>query len=97
MKRTFQWPLLILGAAVLVVFPAVADEFWLSLLIHILGYGLLALSVDLLIGHGGLFPMGHAAFFTVAAYTVATIPLVLLFLFGMRYYIQGITSGAIKA
>jgi multiple sugar transport system permease protein len=33
----------------------------------------------------------------MAAYTVATIPLVLLFLFGMRYYIQGITSGAIKA
>jgi multiple sugar transport system permease protein len=33
----------------------------------------------------------------MAAYTVATIPLVILFLFGMRYYIQGITSGAIKA
>jgi multiple sugar transport system permease protein len=33
----------------------------------------------------------------MAAYTIATIPLVLLFLFGMRYYIQGITSGAIKA
>jgi ABC-type glycerol-3-phosphate transport system permease component len=33
----------------------------------------------------------------MAAYTVATIPLVVLFLFGMRYYIQGITSGAIKA
>jgi ABC-type glycerol-3-phosphate transport system permease component len=33
----------------------------------------------------------------MAAYTVATIPLVLLFMFGMRYYIQGITSGAIKA
>ncbi len=33
----------------------------------------------------------------MAAYTVATIPLVLLFIFGMRYYIQGITSGAVKA
>ena len=33
----------------------------------------------------------------MAAYTIATIPLILLFLFGMRYYIQGITSGAIKA
>jgi len=33
----------------------------------------------------------------MAAYTIATIPLVLLFLFGMRHYIQGITSGAIKA
>lgn len=33
----------------------------------------------------------------MAAYTVATIPLVILFVFGMRYYIQGITSGAVKA
>jgi len=33
----------------------------------------------------------------MAAYSVATIPLLLLFTFGMRYYISGITSGAIKA
>jgi len=33
----------------------------------------------------------------MAAYTIATIPLVVLFVFGMRYYIRGITSGAIKA
>jgi multiple sugar transport system permease protein len=33
----------------------------------------------------------------MAAYTVATIPLVILFVFGMRYYVRGITSGAIKA
>ena len=32
----------------------------------------------------------------MAAYSVATIPLLLLFMFGMRY-ISGITSGAIKA
>jgi multiple sugar transport system permease protein len=33
----------------------------------------------------------------MAAYTVATIPLLILFMFGMRYYIRGITSGAVKA
>jgi ABC-type glycerol-3-phosphate transport system permease component len=33
----------------------------------------------------------------MAAYTLATLPLVILFMFGMRYYIQGITSGAVKA
>ncbi len=33
----------------------------------------------------------------MAAYSVATVPLLLLFMFGMRYYISGITSGAIKA
>jgi branched-chain amino acid transport system permease protein len=41
------------------------------MLIQILVFGLLALSVDLLMGHTGLFPLGHAAFFAVAAYTTA--------------------------
>ena len=38
---------------------------------QILVFGLLALSVDLLIGHVGIFPLGHAAFFAMAAYTTA--------------------------
>jgi ABC-type glycerol-3-phosphate transport system permease component len=33
----------------------------------------------------------------MAAYVVATIPLLVLFTFGMRYYVRGITAGAIKA
>jgi len=33
----------------------------------------------------------------MAAYAVATLPLLVLFMFGMRYYIRGITSGAVKA
>jgi ABC-type glycerol-3-phosphate transport system permease component len=33
----------------------------------------------------------------MAAYVVATIPLLLVFAFGMRYYIEGITAGGIKA
>jgi ABC-type glycerol-3-phosphate transport system permease component len=32
----------------------------------------------------------------MASYAVASIPLVLLFTFGMRYYVRGLTSGAIK-
>lgn len=33
----------------------------------------------------------------MAAYAIATVPLLILFAFGMRYYIRGITSGAVKA
>ena len=33
----------------------------------------------------------------MAAYVVSTVPLLLIFAFGMRYYIQGITAGGIKA
>ena len=32
----------------------------------------------------------------MAAYAVATLPLLLLMSFGMRYYVQGLTSGAVK-
>ena len=51
--------------------PLVLDTFWTSMLIQILVFGLFALSADLLIGHAGLLPMGHAAFFAVGAYATA--------------------------
>jgi branched-chain amino acid transport system permease protein len=51
--------------------PSVAGPYWMSLVTQIYIFGLLALSVDLLLGHAGLFSLCHAAFFSVAAYTVA--------------------------
>jgi ABC-type glycerol-3-phosphate transport system permease component len=32
-----------------------------------------------------------------AGYTFATIPQLIIFAFGMKYFIQGVTSGAVKA
>lgn len=62
-----------LGAAGIVLLgaPQALDLFWVSLLIQALVFAVLALSVDLLIGHGGLFPLGHAALLAMAAYTTA--------------------------
>src|SRR5918996_6442131 len=60
----------VLGAGVLIV-PVIADEYWTSLLVETLIFGLLALSVDLLVGHTGIMPLGHAAFFAASAYTTA--------------------------
>jgi len=51
--------------------PQLLNLFWTGLLIQIFVFGLFALSVDLLVGHAGILPMGHAAFFAVAAYTAA--------------------------
>lgn len=51
--------------------PSVAGPFWMGLVTQMLVYGLLALSVDLLLGHAGLFSICHGAFFAVAAYTTA--------------------------
>jgi branched-chain amino acid transport system permease protein len=61
--------LALLGAALLA--PALVGPFWLTLLTQILIFGLLALSVDLLLGHAGLYSVCHASFFAVAAYTTA--------------------------
>lgn len=65
--------LLISGLALLAfaVAPYVIGPFWMTLLTQILIFGLLALAVDLLLGHAGLFSVCHAAFFAVSAYTVA--------------------------
>jgi len=57
--------------AVAFAVPSFASEFWVTLLMQILIFGLLALSTDLLLGHAGLFSLCHAAFFAVSAYTIA--------------------------
>lgn len=66
-----KW-LLVLGAG---AFALAAPQFlslhWTNMIIHVLIFGLFALSSDLLIGHTGLLPLGHAGFFAVAAYTTA--------------------------
>ena len=51
--------------------PVLSGPYWMSLATQIYIFGMLALSVDLLLGHAGLFSLCHAAFFSVAAYTTA--------------------------
>lgn len=51
--------------------PPLAGPFWMGLATQMLIFGLLALSVDLLLGHTGLFSLCHSSFFAIAAYTVA--------------------------
>src|SRR4029450_3908223 len=58
-----------LAAALLA--PLVAGQYWMSLITQVYIYGLLALSVDLLLGHAGLYSLGPASFFAVAAYPTA--------------------------
>jgi branched-chain amino acid transport system permease protein len=65
------WLLLGVAVGLALLVPRVLGSFWISLVIQILVFGLLALSVDLLLGHTGIFPLGHAAFFALAAYTTA--------------------------
>jgi branched-chain amino acid transport system permease protein len=66
-----QWTIILAALLVAALVPMVAGEFWTGLILQALIFGLLALSVDLLLGHAGLFSLCHASFFAVAAYTVA--------------------------
>jgi branched-chain amino acid transport system permease protein len=61
----------LLVLALALALPQLAGPFWMGLVTQMLIFGLLALSVDLLLGQTGLFSLCHAAFFAVSAYTVA--------------------------
>ncbi len=55
----------------LALLPQVAGPFWMGLATQVIVFGLLALSVDLLLGQAALFSICHGSFFAVAAYTTA--------------------------
>lgn len=57
--------------ALTLAWPHFSGPYWTGLMTQIFIFGMLALSVDLLLGHAGLFSLCHAAFFSVAAYTTA--------------------------
>jgi len=62
---------LLVGFAVLAFVPALAEKFYVQLVTKIMILSIFALSLDLLVGYAGLVSLGHAAYFGVAAYTLA--------------------------
>ena len=60
------------GAALLLLFPLIAEiagePYLISLFSRILIYALAAVSLDLILGYGGMVSLGHAAFFGIGAY-----------------------------
>jgi len=69
--RNYKVILTLVVLALAVAAPLFAGPFWMTLITQIYIYGLLALSVDLLLGHAGLYSLCQASFFAVAAYTTA--------------------------
>jgi branched-chain amino acid transport system permease protein len=60
--------LLVVAAALIAVPFVVVNEFYLNLASQILIYALLAVSLNLLVGYGGLVSLGHASFLGLTAY-----------------------------
>ncbi|GAB4255570.1 MULTISPECIES: branched-chain amino acid ABC transporter permease [Deferrisoma] len=68
-RRTKLW---VLATAVgLALAPAVLNAYWVDVLNSVGLYGLLALSLNVILGDAGMYNMGHAAFYAVGAYTTA--------------------------
>lgn len=61
----------------LALFPllavAVGQAYWINIWTRILILGLVAMSLNLIMGYGGLVSLGHAAYFGFGGYTVALI------------------------
>lgn len=56
---------------VLAIAPIFLNRYWVDVLNTIGLYALLGLSLNLIVGHAGLFNLGHAAFYAIGAYTAA--------------------------
>ena len=59
------------GTVVLAAAPAVFNTYWVDVLNNVGMYAILGLSLNLIVGHAGLFNLGHAAFYAIGAYTAA--------------------------
>ncbi|GBC63697.1 branched-chain amino acid ABC transporter permea se [Desulfonema ishimotonii] len=57
--------------AVLLCAPFFLNRYWVDVLNNVGLYAILGLSLNLIVGHTGLFNLGHAAFYAVGAYTAA--------------------------
>ena len=67
------WLSIVLGVAILilVVLPPILPTFIVILLTQSLIYGIVAMSLDVLVGYTKMPSLGHAAYFAIGAYTTA--------------------------
>lgn len=85
------WPILV-TLAIMHLVSCYNDFIWPLLAIADQRYQVVTVGLTQFSNQYGVVQWGPR----MAAYAVASIPLVLLFTFGMRYYVRGLTSGAIK-
>jgi len=62
----------ILGVCALmpVIAPAVGEPYWVDIFLRVMIWAIAAISLDLILGFGGMVSFGHAMFFGVGGYTV---------------------------
>lgn len=58
-------------AALMATCPMFLNAYWTDVMNNVGIYAILALSLNIILGHAGLFHMGHAAFYAIGAYFTA--------------------------
>jgi len=75
MPAAYEKPFLIAGLILLIAFPYIAEAlgnaYFTSTVSRILIFAIAAISLDLILGYGGMVSFGHAAYLGVGAYVVA--------------------------
>ncbi len=71
MKRDLRTLVYAVFVVVLAGTPLYLNRYWVDVLNMVGLYALLGLSLNLIVGHAGLFNLGHAAFYAIGAYTAA--------------------------
>ncbi len=70
-EKGFKYGMQLLLLLILIILPFVMpNRFYMRLATEILIYGLLAMSLDVLLGYTGLLSFMHAAYMGIGAYTV---------------------------
>ena len=92
-------PRLLLGLAAvgLLVVPVVLSSYQLGLLTKMIIFGIFAMSLDFLLGYGGLPSLGHAAYFGMGAYTVSLLSLKVTPSFWIDFPAGLLAAGVISA
>ncbi len=70
-RAAFVLVLLLFFAALPAIAVAAGEEFYIGQFRRILIFAIAAISLDLILGYGGMVSLGHAAFFGIGAYVVA--------------------------
>lgn len=72
-RGKWQWPSVAAIVGILILLPFVLPRFYTYIIALIFVMALLAMSLNLTVGYGGLFQFHHGVFYGVGAYTMALI------------------------
>jgi branched-chain amino acid transport system permease protein len=89
-RKRLHWILAVF--LIFLLLPVLFPAYWVSLVTQMLIFGMLAMSLDILLGYTGLPAFGHAGFFGVGAYVVA----ILTTRYGAGFWLSGASALALS-